>query len=303
MTLDGFVLFTLGALVEWTFLLAINTRLDPVLLPGAHLYERMFTPTRMVAIFLGVIALCFIGLFELLGIGRALVYIDTPGIGLVWGVLALGVVASALFVSKFLPLVNEQSILLVQVLVLAGALWGGEPVAWLPDAAVTVVPVGVSLALVIWRGAFHPSVKAILYFWYLVSLLVGPFQSGETGLFQLTDLSWPESYSFGMLSVFLLLNILMALRFGLIVLSMIRPRNRAMVAASMPYLFTDRQVSMPRYLLVVLLISALLIVNQSTQVLDRGVAFSLCSLIGVQLLSQELQPPRPSPELGSVAKA
>lgn len=288
MTLSGFVLFVLGALMEMLFLVSAHVSSGEQMVPGSGWLARAFTVERFLMAGLCVVAGGFVGLFEFLGFGHILVYIDTPFVGIVMVVMALAVLAASLMVNLFLPVINEQSILLVQLLVLAGVFLGRERAAWLPAAALTIVPVGVSLALVFWPRAFHPSIKAVLYLWYLLSLLVIPFQNGETVLFHQVNLSWAESCSLGMLGVFLLLNGLFAVRFFLLASSLLRPRNHTLVASIMPALFSDRQVSLPRYLLVVLLLFFLLAGNNYLNLLDRGAAISFCSLIGVQLLGAGL---------------
>lgn len=290
MSLSGFVLFVCGALVEMFILVSANISDLSSPLAGAGWFERVMTPKRLIILILGLIAAGFVGLFELVGIGHLLVYVDTPFISLIVVVLALGLIAASFFAAFVLPVVNEQSILLVQLLVLAGALFNRERISWLPIAALTFAPLGVSLVLIFWRRAFHPSIKAVLYFWYLLSLMVIPFQSGEVALFHQVKLSWIESYSLGMLIVFLLLTGLLAVRFFLIVSALLRLRNHKLVADHLPCLFLDKQVALPRYLLVVMFITMLLAANYYVNLLDSGIAFSLCSLIGVQLLGNDLQP-------------
>jgi hypothetical protein len=288
MSISCFILYVLGALVEIIFLYTAVNGEPPF--KGHSWLDRVFTPSRSVIALLSVAALFLVGIFELSGIGKSLVYIDTPLVSFILGLLAVGLLGVAMLAGLFLPIVNEQSILLTQVLVLASAWWGGDPVDWLPPGAVTVFPAILILLLALIPRGIPSSLKAILYFWYLLSLLAIPFQSGEVRIIQQDSLSWAEGFSLGMLSVFLLLHGLLAVRFFLITSSLLRPRNRALAAENMPRLFSDEQVPVLRFAGVFLIIAALLAANHYTHLLVRPMALSLCSLLGVQLLSRPLDP-------------
>jgi hypothetical protein len=202
-----------------------------------------------------------VGLFTLLGIDQVKVYINTPGINFIFYALGFFVVVAAFFGTIFLPPVNEQSILAVQALILLNALAGGV-VDWIPMAALTAVPALVCLALLIWPRSFAPEVKAVLYLWYLLSLLAMPFQSGQAAYFRAPLLTWFEAWVFGGLFIFMILHGLFAVRFFLLTSSLILPRNRPAIAPLMARLFSDEQASLPRFALVMALSAGLVLANQ-----------------------------------------
>jgi hypothetical protein len=172
----------------------------------------------------------------------------------------------------------------VQGLVLAGALLRGEAGIWLPFWTVTVLPVGVSLLLLLWPRAFPAQLKAVLYLWHLLCLLVLPFQSGQTGLFTQMEIGWGEALTAGMLLAFLVLHGLFAVRFFIITLSLLRRRNRPLVAEAMQNLFYDEQTPLLRSLLVAGLLGILLWANQISGYLDLSLALGMCSLLAIQLM-------------------
>lgn len=291
MTLSGFVLFMLGLLAELVLLFEGSSPGLAAADRGARsLIDRTLGPSRQVIAILAVIAGLLIGLFELLRVGGVLVYIDSPVVGFIFVVLGVAVFFAAMMADLFLPVVNEQSILIVQALVLVSALWGGGRLDWLPLAILAGIPALVSLGLVLWRWSFPPWAKALLYLWYLLSLMIPPFQSGQAGFFRAARLTWSESLSFGMLFIFLIIHGLFAARFFLMVSSLLYPRNYKWIRQIMPRLFSDEQVSMPRFGLAALLVAGLLLLNQWLGLLERSTAVSLAMLLAVQVLSRRSPP-------------
>ncbi len=291
MTASGFVLFTLGLLAELVFLYEGSSAGRKVAEGGVQSFvdRTMSAPRQLIGIMV-VIAGLVIGLLELLKVGSTLVYIDTPLVGIIFVVLGVFVFFAALASPLFLPMVNEQSILLVQLLVLVNTLWGGARVDWLPLSILVAVPALISVVLVIWRRSFPAWAKALLYLWYLLSLMIGPFQSGEAGFFRKVDFTLTEAGSFGVVFIFLIIHGLFAVRFFLMVSSMLLPRNRVFIRQLMPCLFSDEQVPMLRFGLVALLVAGLLAANQWLGLVDRSMAMSLGMLVGVQLMSR--RPPQ-----------
>lgn len=298
MTLFSFVFFLFGILSEIIFLLeAASPHIFRMEVAGKAEQEKaglgkqttgiahFNRPAMLLIAGLAVLAALVAGLLELFGAGGVLVYIDSPVISFIFVLLGLFVLAAALLAKSFLPPVNEQSILVALCLVLVSALWGERSLIWLPGWLLTVVPAVVALALLIWRRGFSPLLKAVLYLWYLLSLMVIPFQSGEVAFFHQLEFNILESYSYGILLVFLLVHCLFAVRFFLIASSILVPRNRRWVSQIMPQLFTDEQVPLTRFLPVVALIAILLLVNQYLGLLTKPAVISLCMVLGVQLLS------------------
>lgn len=288
MTMYGFILFSLGFMVELVTLVQ-TARPDKIPLPiisGA--LGKLLGPYRTILLGLGMLAAIMLGITYWMGNGSQIVYMDTPGISVLFFLYMIIILGCWIFPSNFITIINEQSILLVQVLVLAGVILMPNTVGWIPRPYLVVLPLLCILVLVIWRKGFHPSLKAILYLWYLVSLMIIPFQSGQVEIIQQTKLSLAESFSMGMLLTFLLLNGFMAFRFMIIVASMIIPRNLLLVERTMPNIFSDQQVSVKRFGMVSSLIGAFLFANHILHWMSPGIAISLCSLVGVQILGWNL---------------
>ncbi len=291
MPLTDFTLFFYGILCELILLYegangsqSVRLGVEPPLI-SQPLLARTMSPGRMLMIALGAAAAALVGIFQLTGIGQMKVFIDTPVINLLFIGLGLFVFAAAFAVRLFLPPINEQAILAVQVLILLYAATGGM-VDWIPLAALTVVPALVSLVLVIWRKPFPPLAKAALYLWYLLSLLAMPFQSGQMAYFRQSNLSWFESWTFGALFIFMIIHSMFAVRFFLIVSSMLLPRNRPAIAMLMPYLFSDEQVSLLSFGLVIGLTAALLFANQRLGLVAPPIALGLCVMLVTQILGR-----------------
>ena len=289
MSLSGFVFFVTGVLIEMLMLLGAKIK-DEALLshPQLKWLSQVVTVKSVLTYSLLLTAMALAAIFELTGVGNIKVYINTPFVSLITIILALVILAASLAAAYILPPINEHSILTIQLLILAGIFLNPGLNTWMPLKILAILSGGISLALVIWQKALHTSVKAVLYFWYLLSLLIIPFQSGEIILFQKINLSWFDAFALGMLMVFMLLNGLFAVRFFLIVSSLLRPRNHSLVARHMPFLFSDQQVSIPRYLLVVGLLATLITGNYFLNLFNSALLFSLCSLIGVQLLGNDM---------------
>lgn len=257
----------------------------PPPLGAPPIMARVFSPARALVMLMGPVAAALVGLFALLGIDQVKVYIDTPGINFIFYGLGFFVLAAAFVGVTFLPPVNEQSILAVQALILLNALAGGV-VDWIPMAALTAVPALVCLGLLVWPRSFAPEVKAVLYLWYLLSLLAMPFQSGQAAYFRAPLLTWFEAWVFGGLFIFMILHGLFAVRFFLLASSLILPRNRPAIAPLMARLFSDEQASLPRFALVMALSAGLVLFNKAAGLVAQPVMLGLCVMIVTQVLGR-----------------
>lgn len=282
MNLNGFFFFAAGVLSE---LLLLRNNAHPAKDRWrTPLFAYSLNSAQILTVVLLGVAGALAGIGKLAGVGDMLVYIDTPVINLFFVVLGVAVFYAAVASNIFLPPVNQQSILLVQCLLLAGNLWGKNNLDWLPAWLTIVIPAALCVFLVAWRRAFPGWLKVILYAWYLFTLLITPFQSGETAYFQMLDFTLIQAYSFGFLFIFMIVHGLFAVRFLLLVPSSIFPRNRPLIEAAMVRVFSDEQVPLRRFLVTAGLVAAVLLINEVMHVLDRPVALSLGMLIAVQVL-------------------
>lgn len=282
MSLHSFIFFAAGILSE---LLLLKDSANPAKARWrTPLFAYSFSPAQILtAVLLGVAGV-LAGISKLAGVGEMLIYIDTPVVNLFFVVLGVAVFFAAVASNIFLPPANEQSILLVQCLLLAGNLWGKNNLDWLPAWLTIAFPTALCVLLVVWRQAFPGWLKVILYAWYLFTLLITPFQTGETAYFQMRDFTLIQGYSFGLLFIFLIVHGLSAVRFLLLVPSSIFPRNRPLIEAAMDRVFSDEQVPLRRFLITAGLVAVVLLVNEVFHVLDRPIALSLGMLIVVQVL-------------------
>lgn len=282
MSLEAFVFMTLGITVELLWLWG-----------NAHGWADSPNQPRIIASpvpqhwtyasFLGVIAVVIVLLLRLFGIeGRttlsdALPFMIFTGLGVF--MFFAGVVGTGL-----LPQVNERSIIATQLIVLFGLVWGrGLALPWVIGLA--ALPVALILLLVLRQKPFGPVSKALLYFWYLMLLIVQVYQDRDTlESFSASDLSLMTAFLFGATLVFLILHGLFAIRFGLIVSSLVFPKNRRLVGLMMPRLFQDEQVSPLRFFLVLGGMLALVVGLTAFQLAPSGLVLNTAVLLSVQLL-------------------
>ena len=278
MSVQAFAFFTFGILAE-LLLLAINWLAN---------FSRSNIRRRVYILIAGLAAaaafLAF--LVEQLGTANVRVYLDTPLVSFIFILLGVFVFFAALAANLFVPVINEQTILVVQLLVLYYIFNGGSSVPFMPLALLAGVPAVVSLGLIFWRQRLPAVLKAPLYLWYLLTLMIIPFQSNQVAYFRRSDLTLLEGAAFGALLVFLIIHGLFAVRFFLITSSLILPRNRPQVAAIMPALFSDEQVPIGRLVVAVALMAALILLNRALQLLPEDILLSLGMLFAVQFLSQ-----------------
>ncbi len=286
MTLQVFIFFAFGILAELILLGEAALQQQPVVNTNSMLLGRLLMPTRVIIAGLALFsALCLL-IVHLLGVAGMSVYINTPLIGISFVFLGVFVFFAALAANFFLPVINEQTILVVQALVLYYVFSGGKPVAWMPLAVLASVPALVSLGLILWRQPVPASFKALLYLWYLVTLMVIPFQSNQVEYFRRAQLTALEGAFFGSLLVFLIIHGLFTVRFFLITSSLILPRNQAYVARVMPFLFSDEQVPLGRLAFTAGLLAALILLNRVMGLVPEAVILSFGVMFAVQFLSQ-----------------
>lgn len=235
---------------------------------------------------IGVLTAALALLFAVLGIANEKVYIDTPVIYPFSLLLGLFIFGAGLFTDELVPRVNEKGILMVQVLVIASLLTSQTPLnGWLLAFGV-IIPASLALFLAFNRQALPPLVKAGVFFLYLISLIVQTFLSGSVALFSYTHYNFVEAFLFGSTFLFLILHILLAIRYFLIFSSLILPRNRRLVRLLMLRLFSDEQVSPRSFLLFTVVLFALLAVNLIFDLLETGLVFNLGVIASVQVLSR-----------------
>jgi hypothetical protein len=290
MTLINFILFLVGAISEYLLLIenAYPEGIDYTSssrLKSWFIYIMYNNMSKFMALALGGLALIIIAGLSVMGWGEIRVYINSPLVSILFLVIAIAILIAALLPAYFVPPINEQTILITQALVLLGAFWQRQSISWLPAAVITVVPGLVGLVLLVWKKTFSLPLKVVLYFWYLCSLMILPFQSGQMGLFNSHDFTWLEALSFGYVFVFIFIHGFLAMRFLLLIGALVLPRNRALLNDIMPLRFKDEQVSVVRFSLVAGLALSVLWINQQIGWVETNIATAFVTLASIQILN------------------
>lgn len=176
-------------------------------------------------------------------------------------IILVYILFSALAGDKLLPRVNEQQMLVIHLVVGINLLVNGDVA--LPNwvLALLLVPTAALIFQGIWPRALPTLQRAFFYLWYLITLVALAFQNGGVDYFEMTEISLSEFFIFGSLLIFLALHMLVALRFVLIISSLILPRNRPLLAVIMPHLVHDEQLSVPSLLIILFAAGSILGLN------------------------------------------
>lgn len=291
MSLESFVFMLLGITVELLWLWG-----------NAHGWEDAPVQPRLVAspapmhwtlaTGAGVVALLVVLVLRLFKVNEETTSLSDGLPFMIFTLLGVFIFFAGVIGTGLLPQVNERSIIATQLIVLFGLVWGqGLSLGWILGLA--VVPVGLVLLLVLRRKPFGPVAKALMYLWYLFMLIVQTYQDRETmGYFNDGNLSLPAAFAVGATLVFLILHGLFAVRFFLIVSSLVFPKNRSAVGAMMPRLFQDEQISPLRFFAVLAVLLAAVAGLIYFQLAPSGLLLNAAVLLSVQLLFRS-KPRRP----------
>jgi hypothetical protein len=222
-------------------------------------------------------------LLRLSGLAAVEVSLDDGWVGAIFVVLGVFLLGAGVIGDGLLPRVNERSILTGQVLVLLLALFEPQQSDWLLLGGLVGLPLLLSLGLLVSRRAVSTVLKACAYLGYLFALLYLAYQTADLGLFGAARISSVEGFAFGSLFVFLLLHCLFALRFFLIVSSLILPRNRPAIGAMMRRLFSDEQAAPGRFVLFAVAAAGLVLANAFWHFVSSAVIVSLAVLLSAQV--------------------
>jgi uncharacterized membrane protein len=108
--------------------------------------------------------------------------------------------------------------------------------------------------------------KVILYLLYLVSLVLLTIQAGLLQTFQETQATILEAFIFGSTLSFLVLHILLGIRFLVITTSFVIPFNRKYVQPMMNKLFKDDQIAPLPFFLTLAGVLAAVFLNQQLSI-------------------------------------
>ncbi len=297
MTLTNFIAFFLGILLEGLLLWEAAPEAVPEKSPSTEETGLVAAPflsrERLLMIGLTVGAAVLIGLFTLIGWDKTPVYIDTPGISLIFVLLGLGLLYYGIVSPHLLPRINEEAALSIHITVALSLLLtrpAGGP--WWPYALGLGAPWALLLVATLPQQAPPPLAKAGIYLWYLITLLALTLQTDFSAINEpaSTPLALGEAFVLGAGGLFLLLHGLFLVRFALMTSSLINPAGRALMRRAIPKLYSDEQLPLVRVLLLQALAVAVLILNARFNFIPDLSAVTLLVMAfaqGLPAISQE----------------
>lgn len=224
---------------------------------------------------LTVIAVLLLGLFRLTGWEGHKAYLGQIIPDVLFGALALALLFFGLLSPSLLPKVDEVAILAVHITVVSTLL-----LEQTERAPLLGIAVGMMTLPLLWAGMSQKTaplvVKALLYLWYLISLLILTLRQDFSAFTEPISTPIPllDAFVAGSAGVFLVLHSLFLLRFALMASSLIVPRNRQYIAWVMPRLVSDRQVTRWQLIGLPMLAAALLLLNSRLHLLDSRIMAS-----------------------------
>lgn len=179
---------------------------------------------------------------------------------------------------RLLPRINEQTIVVISLLVLSSLFTVTTP-EWYWLAALLIPSLGV-LIMALTTHLIHPIMKSLLYFWYLICLFIMAYQNSYELFFQPITKTYTSLDYFitGATGIFLLLHSIFLVRFFLMLSANILPQNRFLIHLAMPQLFDDQQIPRLKFLGILAGFAAIIAFNRLT-----GIVPSL-SLLNVLVL-------------------
>lgn len=165
-------------------------------------------------------------------------------------------------IPKLMPRVNEQTIVVITAIVLLSLVGRGE-LAWYWLAALSILLAGIFL-MALTTVTLSPVLKSLFYFWYLACLFLMAYRSNydmflkPASELELTSLDY---FIGGATGTFLLLHSIFLVRFFLMLTALILPDNRHLIRTAMPQLFSDEQMPRVKFIVILLLVGALVLLN------------------------------------------
>lgn len=188
-------------------------------------------------------------------------------------------------VPRLLPRVNEQTIFIVNLVVLS-TLPGGLDWLWL--ALLALPTLGVLIAAFTHRRP-SPALQSLLYFWYLVCLLIMAVQNDYQTFFappaelQMTSLDY---FIAGAVGIFLLLHSIFLARFFLMLSANLLPQNRYLLALAMPKLFDDQQMPRRKFFIILGLVLLVTLINRLSGLFPSASLLNALLLISVHFIDR-----------------
>jgi hypothetical protein len=165
-------------------------------------------------------------------------------------------------IPKLMPCVNEQTIVVITAIVML-SLVGQVELAWYWLAALSIPLAGIFL-IALTTVAIPPTLKSLLYFWYLACLFLMAYQNNYDMFLKPAselELTLLDYFIGGATGIFLLLHSIFLVRFFLMLTALILPGNRHLIRTAMPQLFSDEQMPRGKFIVILLLAGVLVLVN------------------------------------------
>jgi hypothetical protein len=284
MTLAAFVFFLAGAIGEIAVLWNSAWGNGSRFVNRSGRFRVFFSRSGFIGLGLAAAALCLSFVLRWLQLAQVRVSLDDAWVGIIFTILGLFLIGAGVIGDGLLPRVDERAVLTVQILVALFTLTQERLPARPGLLGLVGIPLLVSLGLVIWRRALAPPVQALVYFGYLLALLALTYQTANLNSFSAVDFSNGQALAFGGLFVFLLLHGLFTIRFFLIVSSLILPRNRPMINGMMARLYSNEQISLPRFVLFTLILASLVLLNARYRWIAPEIVVSLAVMTSAQVM-------------------
>jgi hypothetical protein len=174
----------------------------------------------------------------------------------------LFLVFAGLWYHRFLPRINEQTLVVVTAIVLL-SLYREIQLDGYWLAALALPLVGIFI-LALTKHTLHPALKSLFYFWYLMCMLVmaylGAFDllfNPDTGFLETSF----DNFIAGAAGLFFLLHCVFLVRFFLMLTANILPPNRYLIALAMPQLFGDEQMPRRNFVIILLVVMTVIWLN------------------------------------------
>jgi hypothetical protein len=274
MTLPAFIFFMTGLIMEALWLLA-NA--------GGRSESDWVRKTLGLEAAVLVVGALLAGLVALFGGAQVTVSLDDAWVGWIFVILGLFLLAAGILAPTLLPRVSEQSILIVQFIILVNLFQPGVVIPIFGMLIFSILPILLILWLVLRKTSPSPILKLFIYFWYLIILVAQTFLSGQMALFNQPALNLFEGFTFGAVFFFIILHGLFLVRFFLIITSLILPRNRKNAIDAIRTIFFDDQISIPSFLLFMLATAAITVLLNRFQIPMANLWTSLLIVLIIQL--------------------
>jgi hypothetical protein len=194
--------------------------------------------------------------------------------------------AFGMVMPTLMPRITEQTVITVTLVAGIGLYTSGNlPGGWM--LSLLAIPTLGVLALAFTVRVIPTLLKSLFYFWYLICLLTITAQQNFDLFFSPSyDAMAPLEYFIGgAAGIFLLLHAIFIVRFFLMLTAYIIPAHRTLMTVAMPQFFSDEQISLPRFLLVLTALAVLSLANQFYEFASPQVLTSLLALIATHGLN------------------